>query len=160
MTNDSIPQIFIDIEWEHAENSSGAPLSIGAVRSDSEASIYGRWPLRKKNCSQWTLMQVVPQLEATAEPASTAMATLMQWHEHHPESESESELVFWASEAAAAVWLEQNCSLNCAVWPGPRSEYESIKLWWSAQQWLDTHTRYHALWDARGMLEQWNKLQS
>ena len=85
MPIDPAPQVFIDIEWEHAEDSSGAPLSIGAVRSDSNAYVYGRWPLRKKNCSEWTLMQVVPQLEATALPASVAMDNLIEWREQHPE---------------------------------------------------------------------------
>ena len=151
---DTLPQIFIDMEWEHAENSSGAPLSVGAVRSDSAGFVYGRWPLRKKNCSQWTLMQVVPQLEATAIPATVAMDTLLQWQKHSPDA------VFWASEEAVAVWLAHGYNLYCQVWPGLRAEYETIQLWWCAQQWLDTNPRYHALWDARGMLAQWEKLNA
>lgn len=152
MPLDDTPQIFIDIEWEHAENSTGAPLSIGAVRSDSDGSVYGRWPLRLKNCSGWTLMQVVPQLESTAVPAATALDTLLQWRLSSPKA------VFWVGEEAVATWLAQHHSLACNIWPGPRTEYESIQLWWCAQQWLDTNPRYHALWDARGMLHQWQKL--
>lgn len=152
MPLDDTPQIFIDIEWEHAENSTGAPLSIGAVRSDSESTIYGRWPLRLKNCSGWTLMQVVPQLESTAIPAAAAMETLLQWRLSDPKA------IFWTGEEAVANWLAQHHSLTCSIWPGPRTEYESIQLWWCAQQWLDTNPRYHALWDARGMLHQWQKL--
>lgn len=152
MPIDPAPQVFIDIEWEHAEDSSGAPLSIGAVRSDSNAYVYGRWPLRKKNCSEWTLMQVVPQLEATALPASVAMDNLIQWREQHPDA------VFWAGEESVAAWLAQAYNVQCQIWPGPRTEYETIQLWWCAQQWLDTNPRYHALWDARGMLAQWEKL--
>lgn len=152
MPMDAEPQVFIDIEWEHAENSSGAPLSIGAIRSDSGAFVYGRWPLRKKQCSEWTLMQVVPQLESTAVPAKVAIDTLIQWRQ------SDDKAVFWVGEEAVATWLAQTHSLSCTVWPGQRTEYETIQLWWCAQQWLDTNPRYHALWDARGMLAQWEKI--
>lgn len=99
-------------------------------------------------------MQVVPQLEATAVPAPVAMETLIQWRSRQPDA------VFWASEASAAAWLMHGYNLHCEVWPGPRTEYESIQLWWCAQQWLDTNPRYHALWDARGMLAQWDKINS
>lgn len=146
-------QIFIDLEWEHAENSSGAPLSIGAVRSDCDDFFYGRWPLRKKNCSQWTLMQVVPQLEMTALPANLAIEGILKWKERQPDAR------FWVGETTIAAWLSQAYELECDVWPGPRTEYETIKLWWCAQQWIDNNPRYHALWDARGMLAQWNKLE-
>lgn len=152
MPLDNTPQIFIDMEWEHAENSSGAPLSIGAVRTDTETCLYGRWPLRKKNCSQWTLMQVVPQLESTAVPASVALDMLLQWQKLNPEA------TFWVGEEAVGSWLMEHHKLPCQLWPGPRTEYETIQLWWCAQQWLDTNPRYHALWDARGMLAQWEKI--
>ena len=104
---------------------------------------YGRWPLYKKRCSEWTKLQVLPKLEKDALPASLALSTLEEWT-------SIPNAIVWASEPAVQQWLREAYAIEASVWPGALTEHEQIQLWWATQKWLDKNPSYHALWDAKG----------
>lgn len=149
-----VSHIFIDLEWECAENSSGAPISIGACRSDNQESLYGKWSVSIKRCSDWTQLQVVPQLDLEKPcSAENAIHRLKEWQSQAINTS------WWVGEKQAAMWMSRNYGIACKLWPETCTEDERILLWWRAQEWLEKYPCYHALWDARGVLDQWRALQ-
>ena len=142
-------QLFVDIEWEFAHHSMGAPISIGIVHQDGRGAYAEFRPANLVNpeSSQWTTMRVVPRLKGgVAEPGGVPYYPL----EKVLDLVSRHEGTVWVGETAAKEWLTM-LGVTSFIFPGEVNEQEAAKLWWAKQEWANAHDGYHAWEDACGM---------
>lgn len=140
--------LFVDMEWEHAHNSTGAPVSIGVVHEDGRGW-YAQWHIERASASGWTALQVLPRLrDGVYAPVDCPYTDLVEVLSVLQSYDGQ----IWASEEAAFRWLLL-MDIKSSLFPGKISEHETQQLWWSQQQWQESNGAYHAWTDALGMRE-------
>lgn len=146
--------LFVDMEWEVAHDSSGAPLSIGIAHADGRHG-YAEWDIaHRQRISDWAAMQVLPRLQGGPyEPKRVPYMPLSRVLDIICAHTGP----IWAGERATVEWL-QLLGVHAEVFPGVISAHEQNVLFWHRQAWQDTEGEYHAWIDARGMAEGANKM--
>lgn len=139
--------MFVDMEWEHAHNSMGAPVSIGVVLADGR-SAYAEWDT-PTDVSDWTAMHVLPRLRGGVfAPKNCPYMPL----DKVVDILGRHSTTIWVSDDSVQQWLLL-LGLESQVFPGAISEHEQIQCWWARQHWANGHEGYHAWEDACGMLD-------
>jgi len=143
--------ILVDIEWEHAQNSTGEPLSLAAIRDDNLNTLYTQWPVDILCCSDWTKMHVLPQLSPDKYDYTLCVLQLKKWA-------FEPNIRVWSSEPQVKIWL-YNKGITSFLWDHFfTTEKDIICRWWAKQDWIEKNTQYHSMWDVRGMLHEMNAI--